>query len=397
MDTEKSCTDNDSVENIDISSMLLLELVECLQAFQESCFCGGRFPLPDGYDAEQHSQRDVSEFLSSLLHHMDKCVSRSLVAATGIERSQIACLNPLEGQLIHRIYPMERGDSNLTSVEIIERTERFFYVSLNVIGFATMIESLEDFTKEDALQFRWSNSDELQSSGKTTRFNRLPKILSFFLKRFRFDIEKMKKVKVHDRFEFPNTLDMAPYLSGKPAGPVMYCLSGVVVHVGRSANRGHFYSLIARRPDLGSNEKDGDGDQWVKFDDDNVTSFDKQRWELDTFGGSHDVDENAYNEDDDEEEGGEEETEEGDSTRLREDESCLGDSSPSVLVNGWCNSRDSCIIDREDQTIGGDGDDDALSLRGDSAVCWNNDGEEETLYPRFKLYCLMLILSDHTL
>ena len=57
-------------------------------------------------------------------------------------------------------------------------------------------------------------SIELKSSGKTTRFNRLPKILSFFLKRFRFDIEKMKKVKVHDRFEFPNILDMAPYLSG---------------------------------------------------------------------------------------------------------------------------------------------------------------------------------------
>ena len=51
-------------------------------------FRGGRFPLPDGYDADQHSQRDVSEFLSSLLHHVDKCVSRSLAASTDIERWQ---------------------------------------------------------------------------------------------------------------------------------------------------------------------------------------------------------------------------------------------------------------------------------------------------------------------
>ncbi len=68
-------------------------------------------------------------------------------------------LNPFEGQLMHRIYPIHQQEANLTHTEdVIERTERFFYVSLNVIGFTTLTESLQDFTKEVALQFRWPSS-----------------------------------------------------------------------------------------------------------------------------------------------------------------------------------------------------------------------------------------------
>ena len=72
----------------------------------------------------------------------------------------VRCLNPLEGQLMHRIYPIcHQEGANLTHPEIIERTERFFYVSLYVIGFTTITESLQDFTKEVSLQFRWPSSD----------------------------------------------------------------------------------------------------------------------------------------------------------------------------------------------------------------------------------------------
>ena len=212
---------------------------------------------------------------------------------------------------------------------------------------------------------------ELQSSGKTTRFNCLPKILSFFLKRFRFDIERMKKMKVHDRLEFPDTLDMAPYLSGnthvcmymyvcsiqwgsgtvyvhyqhqtrvflylyiviiyvssspEPQGAALYGLSGVVVHAGRSANRGHFYSLIVRHPDPAEQENEGGGGggggyQWVKLDDENVTPFDRRCLERDAFGGEgpspqEEEDGHFHDEDDGDEGDGEwDQKEEGDCGR----------------------------------------------------------------------------------
>lgn len=145
-------------------------------------------------------------------------------------------------------------------------------------------------------------------------------------------------------------------------GPVLYGLSGVVVHVGRSANRGHFYSLIARRPDPANGEENGDGSgyEWVQFDDANVTAFDKQGWEQDTFGGSHDPhNELDEDEDDDDDYGVKEEGRDDLVSEIQcgiEEGDC--DTCPAALVNGWCNNySDGRVGTREvQQSVGYDND-----------------------------------------
>lgn len=97
---------------------------------------------------------------------------------------------------------------------------------------------------------------------------KLPRTLMLHLKRFEFDLEKMRNVKLNDRCEFPMVLNMEPYtkeyiarqeldaanlrmsqdreeddLPRYPPEYYEYALVGIVVHQG-SADSGHYYSFV---------------------------------------------------------------------------------------------------------------------------------------------------------
>lgn len=109
--------------------------------------------------------------------------------------------------------------------------------------------------------------------------NELPNTLLVHLKRFEFDYEKMKHIKVNDVCEFPMILNLEPFTrypvllcrvinsiragiakreaemnneavsESVPEYPPSYYdyeLVGVVVHIG-SADAGHYYSYIKER------------------------------------------------------------------------------------------------------------------------------------------------------
>ena len=123
----------------------------------------------------------------------------------------------------------------------------------------------------------------------------LPNVLFLVMRRFEFDYDSMRKLKVNDRCEFPMELDMEPYTQeGIEARAAMkdetdelkhiypeeyykYKLRGVVVHTG-VADSGHYYSLI----------KDSSG-QWIEFNDTIVTPFDASEIPSEAFGGVESV------------------------------------------------------------------------------------------------------------
>lgn len=79
---------------------------------------------------------------------------------------------------------------------------------------------------------------------KRSVFQALPRSLVLHLNRFEFEFDTMSKRKLNDRVEFPNRLDMAPFLNTdqqheRPSS--LYSLRGIVVHAG-TADSGHYYS-----------------------------------------------------------------------------------------------------------------------------------------------------------
>ena len=122
-------------------------------------------------------------------------------------------------------------------------------------------------------------------------------VLFCHLKRFEFDLELLRKVKVNDRYEFPTELNMKPYTKEGMGCPSLgssnvsyrtekyysYNLVGLVVHTG-TADSGHYYSLVEVRNDKTADINDKK-EGWFCFNDSIVTPFDPNTLESATFGG----------------------------------------------------------------------------------------------------------------
>jgi ubiquitin C-terminal hydrolase len=155
------------------------------------------------------------------------------------------------------------------------REEAFYDIPLNVRGLTNeplkcLESSLKEFVATEILEkdnaYDAGEKFGKQRAQKGTRFKKLPPVLSFQLKRFSFDYEKLENVKLHDRFEFPTTLNM----SGSE-----YVLHTVLVHSG-DVNSGHYYAFV--RPHA-------DRDLWYRFDDEQVSLCSQYAAVDDNFGG----------------------------------------------------------------------------------------------------------------
>ena len=138
-----------------------------------------------------------------------------------------------------------------------------------------------------------------------TAISTLPNMLILSLKRFDLDFTTFETVKLNSRCAFGQTLNMKEYtLDGLEAAErenavngsdemdtgtddlatnhlvdedYEYRLAGVLVHAG-VAQGGHYYSFIKDR-------SPGSEEQWYRFDDEDVTSFDPSAIETECFGG----------------------------------------------------------------------------------------------------------------
>ena len=103
---------------------------------------------------------------------------------------------------------------------------------------------------------------------KNFKFLNLPRILIVTLKRFEFNKDLNKKLKINKYFEFPNILFLNSYANSKDAKDnnlidnYKYILKGIIIHKGDTEN-GQYWSIIR---DIKSNK-------WIKFDDTNVNEI----------------------------------------------------------------------------------------------------------------------------
>jgi ubiquitin carboxyl-terminal hydrolase 7 len=113
----------------------------------------------------------------------------------------------------------------------------------------------------------------LQDAEKGCTFSSFPPVLHLHLKRFVYDVQHTTYVKINDRFEFDETIDLAPYMQEPPGRPEIYQLHSVLVHSG-DMHGGHYYAYI--RPDSQG--------RWFKFNDEIVTVSSREEAVESSFG-----------------------------------------------------------------------------------------------------------------
>lgn len=80
-------------------------------------------------------------------------------------------------------------------------------------------------------------------------FLKLPPVLHLQLMRFQYDPMTDANIKINDRFEFPERLNLTDYLqTPDPKDPAIYILHAVLVHSGDN-HGGHYVVYINPRGD----------------------------------------------------------------------------------------------------------------------------------------------------
>jgi len=232
----------------------------------------------DGNSIRPGEQQDVEEFFNLFAERFES-ETKNLTC----RNSKKILQNVFGGQICHVILCKYCQSKS-------ERKEDCLSLSLDVKGKRSIQESLSLYIKGESLdgdnKYFCETCAAKKDSLKMACVSVLPNVLILHLKRFEFDLECMRKIKVNDRCEFPMVLNMRPYTregvmgdedreSGglKEDAYYIYQLRGVLVHSG-TADSGHYYSLT----------KTQDG-KWFCFNDSSVTPFDVATLPTVTFGG----------------------------------------------------------------------------------------------------------------
>ncbi|CAL9729297.1 ubiquitin carboxyl-terminal hydrolase 15 [Monosporozyma unispora] len=161
------------------------------------------------------------------------------------------------------------------------RVEDFWDLQLNVKNLKGLEDSFKDYIEIELMNGENQYAAQghgLQDAEKGVIFESFPPILHLQLKRFEYDFNYDQLVKINDRYEFPESIDVLPFLDknspqvDQPDAHI-YNLHGILVHAG-DISTGHYYAMI--RPDV--------KDQWYRFDDERVWKVTKKQAFDENFG-----------------------------------------------------------------------------------------------------------------
>ena len=162
---------------------------------------------------------------------------------------------------------------------VTSRDEEFLDLSIDIPGGESSFSltyALNNFSKKEILtqqnKFYCSKCAALQEALKTIKLKSLPEILVINLKRFKYDEEFNKVVKLFDTISYPLKLRLfnTTTNSGKSEDGAgdgnfsLYELYALVVHIGGGPLQGHYVSLCKNKAGL-----------WFLFDDETVELVDE--------------------------------------------------------------------------------------------------------------------------
>lgn len=118
-------------------------------------------------------------------------------------------------------------------------------LSLDVDAVSTLDQALENFIALDTVQeYACSKCQTAMFASKQMMLHRPPMILHLHLKRFTFDAASGRMRKVNRHVQFPAILNLTPYILDPHDACVRYRLYAVVMHVGKSCYKGHYFAYV---------------------------------------------------------------------------------------------------------------------------------------------------------
>ncbi|XP_053772692.1 ubiquitin carboxyl-terminal hydrolase 17-like protein 6 [Desmodus rotundus] len=203
-----------------------------------------------------HQQEDAHEYLMFTMDAMQQACLRELGQLAGPSA---------DATLIRQIFGgYWRSQIQCLSCHSVSDTlDPYLDVALDIQGARSVTQALELLVTPEKLDgdncYQCSVCLKKVPASKTLTLHTVSKVLILALKRFsHFTGRKTEKV-----VDYPERLDLQPYLSQPNSGPLVYELYAVLVHAGRSCHSGHYFCFV----------KAADG-QWFKMNDAKVTACD---------------------------------------------------------------------------------------------------------------------------
>jgi len=236
----------------------------------------------DGRPVSKSQQQDVDEYFNRTCSELERLLAGTNYSA--LFTAEFGCRLSNEIKSSDPNYPW-----------FSENPESFLCIPLDVKGKSSLDQALNALVAVDNLE--GDNAYMCEKYGRkvdaTKRYSikSLSNMLTFSLKRFDYDVNVQRKIKINDYFSFPHSIDMRPWsqegLHSNTDEAVsettfphyedwyyQYSLVGILVHNG-SADSGHYYSYI----------KAGSQGEWLEFNDSDVRPFNINNLEAECCGG----------------------------------------------------------------------------------------------------------------
>ncbi|BAT78430.1 hypothetical protein VIGAN_02110400 [Vigna angularis var. angularis] len=209
-------------------------------------------------------EEDAHEFLRHVIDTMQSvCLMEAGVNASGsLEEDTTLMGLTFGGYLRSKIKCMKCGGKS-------ERQERMMDLTVEIEGdITTLVEALQRFTSTETLdgenKYHCVRCKSYEKAKKKLTVSEAPNVLTVALKRF----QSGKFGKLNKPIQFPEILNLAPFMSGTSDKSPIYRLYGVVVHLDtmNAAFSGHYVCYVKNIQN-----------RWFKVDDSVVTAVELER------------------------------------------------------------------------------------------------------------------------
>lgn len=152
------------------------------------------------------------------------------------------------------------------------RFDDFSELDIPIKGYKNLDNSLGSLLSPEILdgdnQYYCEHCNTKRDATRQLVVKDLPPFLCLSLQRFVFDLKKMDRVKVSDKFSFPLELDSGTITHDyQECSKTIYDLEGILLHKGTSAQQGHYVAHVS--VDVKGKSKG----MWYRFDDTNVSKL----------------------------------------------------------------------------------------------------------------------------